>query len=60
MHSFLYLLSQMDPNYLQGDGTPQLSVEYSYGMTWVIVAVVTAGILLVTFKTSKRNRLERE
>jgi hypothetical protein len=60
MHSILLVLAQMDQKYLLNDGTPQLTVEYSYGFTWVIAALVTAGILLVTFKTSKRNRLERE
>ena len=42
-------------------GTP-LSNDHmgTSGMTWVIAAVLTAGILLITFKTSKRNHLDRD
>jgi len=53
------LLAQIDPAKITGDGMPPLAVEYSWGMTWVIIALVTAGILFVAFKTSKRNSLDR-
>jgi len=51
-------IAQIDPAKVQ-DGTPQLQAEYSYGMTWVLIAVLAALILFVTFKTSKRNSLDR-
>jgi len=55
------LLAQMDPDKLTklNDGSPTLNDAASYGMTWVIELLLTAGILLVTFKTSKRNHMER-
>ena len=55
------LLAQIDPDKLTklNDGSPTLNEAASYGMTWVIALLLTAGILLVTFKTSKRNHLER-
>jgi hypothetical protein len=57
----LHFIAQMDYNkYVAGQGTPDLSADSSYAMAWVIAAVLTAGILLITFKTSKRNHLERE
>ena len=55
------LLAQMDPDKLTklSNGSPTLSESASYGMTWVIALLLTAGILMVTFKTSKRNHMER-
>jgi len=56
----MHLLAQMADNKIQGSGTPELTVEHSYVMAWVIAAVLIAGILLITFKTSRRNHLETE
>jgi hypothetical protein len=56
----LQVLAQMDHSLIQGTGTPELSVEHSFAMPWIIAAVLIAGILLVTFKTSKRNFLDKE
>jgi len=60
MISAICFLAQMDPNKLLNDGTPPLSSDASFGMTWVVIALLSAGILAITFKTSKRNHLERE
>jgi hypothetical protein len=59
MAAFLLFLAQMKDPPL--DGKPPLFADVgTSGMTWVIAAILTAGILLVTFKTSKRNHLERD
>ena len=60
MATMLYLLAQMDPSKLEGNGAPRLESQASYGLTWVLVSVLTAGILLITFKISKRNSLDRQ
>jgi hypothetical protein len=59
---FSHLLAQMDSDKLMkvGDGAPTLTDSASYGMAWVIALLLTVLILLVTFKTSKRNHLERD
>jgi hypothetical protein len=59
MASFLLFLAQMrDPPL---EGKPALSADVgTSGLTWVLAFILTAGILLVTFKTSKRNHLERD
>jgi len=56
------LLAQMSTDKLikLNDGSPTLNTTPSYGMTWVIGMLLTVGILLVTFKTSKRNHLDRD
>jgi hypothetical protein len=59
MLPLLHLLAQIDEAKIQ-PGEPPLAAEYSYGLTWVIACVLIALILLITFKTSKRNALERE
>lgn len=56
----LHVLAQMNHEFTQGTGTPELSVEHSFAMPWIIAAVLVAGILLITFKTSKRNFLDKE
>lgn len=59
MTSFLGLLAQIET--LPMDGRPTLRTDVgTSGMTWIIAAVLTAGILLITFKTSKRNHIERD
>ena len=42
------------------NGEPVLESEYSFGFAWIIAGLVTALVLLVAFKTSKRNAMERE
>jgi len=56
------LLAQLSSDKLVklNDGSPTLNVTPSYAMTWVIALLLAAGILAVTFKTSKRNHLDRE
>jgi hypothetical protein len=56
----LNLLAQMDHERIQGSGTPDLSAESSYVWPWVIAGLLLVGILLVTFKTSRRNNLEND
>jgi hypothetical protein len=58
----LRFLAQIDPEIFNQEGRPILRNDSmgTSGMTWVIAAVLTAGILLIAFKTSKRNHLERE
>ena len=46
--------------YIKGTGTVEYSAESSYAVTWIIGIVLSVGILLVTFKTSKRNYLGKE
>ncbi len=60
MQLFSHVLGQLDPTKLINDGTPPLTYEGSNSMTWIIVALLTVGIVLITFKTSKRNHLERD
>ena len=57
MHSLIHFIAQMDP---VTDGTPPLAGATSHAVTWIIAGVLCIGILLVTFKTSKRNHLDRE
>jgi hypothetical protein len=59
MLAMFYILSQLDASKIQ-PGEPPLNAEYSFGLTWVIACILVALILLITFKTSKRNVLERE
>ncbi len=56
---FLTQLAQVDPSKLDTD-LPPLTAIVSSTMTWVIVGVFLVGILLITFKTSKRNHLEKD
>lgn len=56
----LSFLAQMASSKLVGDGTPPLTATDSTGYTWLIAGVLVVGVLLVTFKTTKRNHLERE
>jgi len=59
MPQIYYFLAQMSNPPL--DGRPSLSAAVgTSGLTWIIAAVLTAGILLITFKTSKRNHLDRD
>lgn len=55
----LHLVAQMDPSKIT-DGVPPLQVESSYAVAWAIAAIVTLGVLFVTFKTSRRNLLDRD
>jgi len=57
MSLLMHLLAQMDT---PTDGTPLFTGETSHAMTWIIVGVLAIGVLLVAFKTSKRNHLDRE
>ena len=59
MNLIVGLLAQIET--LPMDGRPALHTDVgTSGMTWIIAAVLTAGILLITFKTSKRNHIERD
>lgn len=62
MPLFSQLLAQIDSAKLVAlnDGAPTLNDTASYGMAWIIAIVLTVLIVLVTFKTSKRNHLERD
>ena len=61
MHLFVSLLAQISDDKLNANGgAPIVGGDYSYLWQWVVVAVADTGILLVTFKTSKRNHMERE
>jgi hypothetical protein len=55
----LSLLAQIDPTKLDSS-LPAYQQEASATFTWVIVGIITVGTLLVTFKTSKRNYLEKD
>ena len=62
MGMLYYALAQMQ-DVPANDGRPPLSgseTTGTSGLTWIIAAVLVVGILLITFKTSKRNHLERE
>jgi hypothetical protein len=59
MMPILTLLAQMNSSKFS-DGMPGLDQTDTYGMTWIVAAVITVAILLVTFKTSKRNALDRD
>ena len=59
MASFLLFLAQMKDPPLEGK--PALSADVGTSpLTWVLAVILTAGILLVTFKTSKRNHMEND
>jgi hypothetical protein len=62
MPLFSHLLAQMDNAKLVSlnDGSPTLNDPPSYGMAWVIAFALTVLIIAITFKTSKRNNLERD
>ena len=60
MSPFLHLLAQINEDKIKGMGEPPLEGEYSYLFTWIIAGLLLALILLVTFKPSKRNVMERE
>lgn len=51
------LLAQLDPSKLNSEA--RLEVAASPTWAWVITAVITVGVLLITFKTSKRNVTDR-
>jgi len=58
---FLHMLAQMQD--VPADGRPPLNgsdTTGTSGLTWIMAAVLVVGILLITFKTSRRNHLERE
>jgi len=58
MTQLLLLLAQMDNPPLEG--RPALTADVgTSGLTWVIAGLLTASILLITFKTSKRNHMDR-
>jgi hypothetical protein len=59
MPTIVQVLAQMNNPPLEGR-PPLNAVVGTSGMTWIIAALLTAGILLVTFKTSKRNHLDRD
>ena len=58
MSAIFLVLAQMDSKFLAGE--PVLESEYSFGFAWIIAGLVTALVLLVAFKTSKRTAMERE
>ena len=54
------LLAQMDESKLDAL-VPRLSGDSaSYAPTWVIASILVAAILLITFKISKRNAVEKD
>jgi hypothetical protein len=55
MLALFNLLAQIQN--LPQDGRPSLPSDTmgTSGMTWIIAGVLAGGILLITFKTSKRN-----
>ena len=57
MPTLLRLLAQMEN---PTDGTPILTGETHHAMTWLVIGLFSVGILLVAFKTSKRNHLDRD
>jgi hypothetical protein len=58
MTQLLLLLAQMENAPL--DGRPPLTADVgTSGLTWVIAGILTASIILITFKTSKRNHMDR-
>jgi hypothetical protein len=62
MLAILRTLAQLsiDPDGNQLDGRPPLTADVgTSGLTWVMAVLLIAAILLVTFKTSKRNHLDR-
>ena len=59
MAHVMMVAGQIDPAKLQSDAPP-LTVEASSAMTWIIASVLIAGILAITFKTSKRNYLQKD
>jgi hypothetical protein len=60
MQAFLSTLAQMSIDSKLLEGRPPLNADSgASGMTWIIAALLVVGILLITFKTSKRNHLER-
>jgi hypothetical protein len=56
----LHLLAQINPDKIRGTGEPELSVEHSYGLAWVIAGLSAAVVILIACKTSHRNAFERE
>jgi len=60
MMTLLQVLAQIDDSKISGLGEPPLQSEYAYSLTWVITALLVTLILLVTFKTSKRNAMDKE
>jgi hypothetical protein len=59
MPQIVQFLAQMNNPPLEGRPSLTAAVGTS-GLTWIIAAILTAGILLITFKTSKRNHLDRD
>jgi hypothetical protein len=61
MLAILHVLAQMNIENSQLDGRPPINAEVGTSpMTWVIAALLIAGILLATFKTSRRNAVEKD
>lgn len=52
--SFSSLLAQVDPKKLDPE-TPFIGTPGSSSLTWIIIAVIVVGILLIAFKQAKRN-----
>ena len=53
-HTLFSLLAQVKESDLAPD-KPRLQIDGSTMTAWIIIGVLVAGILLITFKTSKRN-----
>jgi hypothetical protein len=61
MLAILHVLAQMNIDTSHLDGRPPINAEVGTSpMTWVIACVLVAGIVLTTFKTSKRNAVEKD
>ncbi len=58
MSALLHVLAQLTT--MPQDGRPYNLDVGTSGMTWIIAGVLAGGILLITFKTSKRNHLDRD
>jgi hypothetical protein len=52
------LLGQLDASKLNSEA--RLDVAASSMWTWVFIALIVVGVLLITFKTSKRNVTDRD
>jgi hypothetical protein len=61
MLAILHVLAQMSIESNQLEGRPPIDGEVGTSpMTWIIACLLFAGILLATFKTSKRNAVEND
>lgn len=52
------LLAQLDPSKLSSEA--RLEIAASPMWAWVLSALITVGVLLITFKMTKRNVTERD